>query len=236
MRSRRQWVCIVALVLCLFPQRIVGRNQAPSQAPNVPRESTKLIIENDRAIVWDVTWTSGTPSPMEQHQYDLVSVCLAGGAIKTTLPDGTSSVAIRRSGDVVFDQKGGRYSEEGVSRENSLRSIVINLRDHPLQPLRNTSGFPDAFPRPGVKKVLENNRVIVWDYAWIPGKPTPMHFHDKDTVVVYMDDGTLKSTKPNGESVVNEVSFGLTKFNARDRVHTEELVRGRARAIIVELK
>jgi hypothetical protein len=222
--------CVFSLVLCLAG---VLFQDLP---PRVPPESNKPIIENDRAIVWDVTWTNGKRSPMERHQYDLVSVCLVGGAIKITSPDGTSRVAIRKPGDVVFDQKGGTYSEEGVSRENSMRSIVINLKDHPLQPLRNTSGYPDAFPRPGVKAVLENNRVIVWDYAWIPGNPTPMHFHDKDTVVVFMDDGTLKSTKPSGESVVNEVSFGLTKFNARDRVHTEELVRGRARAIIVELK
>jgi len=203
---------------------------------DLPPKVPKPIIENDSAVVWDVTWTNGKRSPMERHLYDSVSVYLVGGTTKITLPDGTSRVGIRRSGDVVFYEKGGTYSEEGVSSDKSMRSIEINLRDHPPQPLRNTSGYPDAFPRPGVKKVLENNRVIVWDYTWISGKPTPMHFHDKDTVVVYMDDGTVKSTQLNGQSVVNEVSFGLTKFNLRGRVHTEELVTGRARAIIVELK
>ena len=53
---------------------------------------------------------------------------------------------------------------------------------------------------------------------------------------MYLEDGALKSTTPDGQSVVNDLSFGLTKFNARDRAHTEELVKGKARAIIVELK
>ena len=32
------------------------------------------------------------------------------------------------------------------------------------------SGHPDAFPREGSKKVLDNSRVQVWDYSWTPGK------------------------------------------------------------------
>ena len=63
-----------------------------------------------------------------------------------------------------------------------------------------------------------------------------MHFHDKDVVVVYLEDGALRSTDPAGQSTVNEHYFGFTKFNPRDRVHTEEVVKGKARAIIVELK
>jgi hypothetical protein len=35
---------------------------------------------------------------------------------------------------------------------------------------------------------------------------------------------------------VNQISFGLTRFNARNRVHSEELVKGSARAMIFELK
>ena len=59
---------------------------------------------------------------------------------------------------------------------------------------------------------------------------------DKDVVVTYLEDGALRSTEPNGQSIVNEHYFGFTKFNSGNRVHTEELVKGKARAIIVELK
>jgi hypothetical protein len=115
-------------------------------------------------------------------------------------------------------------------------AVVVELKDHRLPPLAGTSSFPNAFPRTGAMKRLENDQVIVWDYTWTPGVPTPMHFHDKDTVVVYLENGSLKSTTPDGQSVVNELSPRLIRFNARDRVHTEELVKGKARAIITELK
>ena len=63
-----------------------------------------------------------------------------------------------------------------------------------------------------------------------------MHFHDKDVVVVFLGDGDLKSTTPDGKAVVNEFKPATVRFNTRDRVHTETLVRGQQRAIITELK
>ncbi len=105
-----------------------------------------------------------------------------------------------------------------------------------MAPIANTTGYPLAFPRPGSRKILENERVIVWDYTWTPGVATPMHFHDKDTVVVYLDDGDLKSTTPDGQATVNSYKFGMVRFNLRDRTHTETLIRGKQHAIITELK
>jgi len=116
------------------------------------------------------------------------------------------------------------------------RSMVIDLKDHAVAPIENTTGYPLAFPRPGSKKILENARVIVWDYKWTPGVATPMHFHDKDVVVVYLDDGDLESTTPDGKVVVNQYKFGMVRFNLRNRTHTETLVRGKQHAIITELK
>jgi hypothetical protein len=113
---------------------------------------------------------------------------------------------------------------------------VIELKDNAIPPLANTTKFPNAFPRPGSKKVLENKRVIVWDYTWTTNVPTPMHFHDKDVVVTYLKDGSLQSTTPSGEKTINNYTFGTVKYNARDRTHTETLVMGSERAIIVEFK
>jgi len=78
--------------------------------------------------------------------------------------------------------------------------------------------------------------VVVWNYVWRKGVPTPMHFHDKDALVVYEATGALQSTTPDGKSTVNEYKFGDIRFNRRDRVHTELLLRGRAHAVITELK
>jgi hypothetical protein len=128
------------------------------------------------------------------------------------------------------------FLPKGTAPNVAGRSIVIDLKDHPVAPTANTSGYPLAFPRPGSKKILENDRVIVWDYTWTLGVPTPMHFHDKDVVVVFLDDGDLSSTTLDGKVTVNSFKPGMVRFNLRDRTHTETLVRGEQHAIITELK
>jgi hypothetical protein len=128
------------------------------------------------------------------------------------------------------------FLPRGKSPKTAGRSMVINLKDHAVAPRANTTSYPLAFPRPGSKKILENDRVIVWDYTWTPGVATPMHFHDKDVVVVFLDEGDLTSTTPDGQVVLNPYTPGTVRFNAGGRTHTETLVRGKQRAIITELK
>jgi hypothetical protein len=169
-------------------------------------QAAQPVVDNERVTVWDTT----TPLPPAQHDFVAVS--------------------LTRTGTAVFGHKGDSPGQAGA------RTVVIELKEHPVAPIPNTSGYPNAYPRPRVKKLLENDRVIVWSYRWNPGEPTPMHFHDKDVVVVYGEDSALKSTTPDGRSVVNEYKSGEIRFNPRGRVHTEVLVRGTASAVITELK
>jgi hypothetical protein len=139
------------------------------------------------------------------------------------------SVWVSRAGHATFLKKGDKHAAEGPG-------ILIGLKDFKVEPLDNKSGYPAAFPRPGSKKLLENARVVVWDYSWTPGVPTPMHFHDKDVVVYYLDDGDLQSTTPSGEKTVNLYKPGMIRFNLRDRSHTETLIRGKQHGVMTELK
>jgi hypothetical protein len=134
------------------------------------------------------------------------------------------------NGNAVFGHAGETAGHGGA------RTIVIDLKNHPVAPLPNNSGYPNAYPRPHIEKLLENDRVVVWRYRWNLGEPTPMHFHDKDVVVVYLEDSALQSTEPNGKIVVNEYKSGDIRFNKRDRIHTELLVHDAASAVITELK
>jgi hypothetical protein len=177
----------------------------------------------------------------------LLAMLLQGGAQTTPKPvidndrvavwDVTGPTAAQPLDAVVVSLSGSaEFLPQGMTSKVAGRSIVIDLKDHPVAPIANTTGYPLAFPRPGSKKILENARVIVWDYTWMPGVPTPMHFHDKDVVVIFLDDGDLTSTTPDGKVVANSFTSGMVRFNARDRTHTETLVRGKQRAIVTELK
>ena len=84
--------------------------------------------------------------------------------------DVTDSAPARALDAVVVSFSGSAaFLPKGTPPKITGRSIVIDLKDHPVAPIENTSGYPLAFPRPGVKKVLENERVIVWDCTWTLG-------------------------------------------------------------------
>jgi len=192
--------------LVLVVAALLGASAISAQAP---------LIQNNRVTVWDVA--PGAPVPATSR--DVVTFVIPGNA------------AIAQA-TAVYRAKGAAAQPLPAG----ARAIVIELQDATVAPLANATGYPLAFPRPGSKKVLENDRVVVWSFTWTPGVATPMHFHDKDVVVTYLADGALTSTDPQGKAVVNEHHFAYTKFNARDRVHTETLTRGQASALMVELK
>jgi hypothetical protein len=172
----------------------------------VVSRAAEPVLDNDRVSVFDTT------QPLPQAQHDFVAVPLT------------------RLGSAHWGRRGDVPGKSGV------RSVIVELKDHAQPPIANTSGYQLGFPRPHARKLLENSRVVVWDYVWQPNDPTPMHFHDKDTLVVFEAAGALQSTAPDGKTTVSENKFGDVRFNSRDRTHSELLVRGHARAVIVELK
>jgi hypothetical protein len=207
-----------------------------SAPPGGSSVGAKPIIDNERVSVWDVTMTPDKTGPAPSGRYPTVRTYVTGGTFKITHADGTSSTVTRKAGDVVFAAKGVVDREVLAPATSSAHVITTELKGQLVPPMKNSSGYASAFPRQGSKKVFDNDLVVIWDYRWTPRVPTLMHFHDKDVVVTYLEDGDLSSTTPAGQVTVNEYKTGMTRFNARDRAHTEELSKGTQRAIIVELK
>jgi len=207
------------LAVFLLLSATAAQRTTPGFNDGLTLDGATPIIDNDRVTVRDSTWTRGVPASLELQTTDSVWIAVSPSV-----------------GDVRYWAKGApRRAERSIG--SPIRMIAIDLKDHPVAPLKNTSGVPNAFPRPGTnRKVFENDRVIVWDFTWTKGVPKPMHFHDKDVVVVYLGTGTLRSTTRDGKSVDNKWKPGDTRFNLRDRIHTETLVDGELRAIITELK
>lgn len=195
-------------------------------------QGNKPIIDNDRVTVWDVTWTKDQPSFTGASGHDAVTVYLSGADFRI----GPSRTVTHKTGDAVFRPKGTQPNEIWVGTGAPPHTVEILLKDSDKRPAANNSGNPLAFPRPGATKLIDNNRVLVWDNRWTPGVPTSMHFHDKDVVVAYLEDGDLTSISPDGKTVVNPYKFGLIRFSAGNRSHQEVVSRGTQRAIIVELK
>lgn len=187
------------------------------------------VIDNERVTVRDIPLEPGTPAPAIEHPGDYVILYFQGGHIRGA--DGKT--ATHPSGGALFGH-GGTTRDTAIGKP--AHEIIVELKDSPSRTVPNTTGLPPAFPRPGSKKILENDRIRVWNYKWLSGKPTPMHFHNTEVVVVYRGDGDIASTTPDGKTANNHHNPGDIVFNVANRSHSEELVKGEQSGIMLELK
>lgn len=101
--------------------------------------------------------------------------------------------------------------------------------------------YPHAFPRQGVKKLLENEHVTVWEVNWLKGIPQPIHRHCCDMAGVYLRYGFINVMTPDGK-VTPSKPFDVPRpyFQKAGITHREEAVGGpddpERLAIMVDLK
>src|SRR5690348_8125628 len=143
-------------------------SQAQPYPPPFPREGAKKLVENDRVVLWDVVWPKGQPTPVHEHPFDQISVTLTGGAVRVTRRDGRSTVNHSEIGSLTLTAKGTVHIEEGLS-DIPQQKIMVELKPAAAPAVPSKTGAPGAFPREGAIKLMENDRVIAWDYTWKPG-------------------------------------------------------------------
>ena len=203
-----------------------------------PREGVTKVLENDRVVIWDSFWPSGVEQQLHEHKYDLAGVILQWGPLRLTDPDGT----VRESTEPFqvprpfYEAKGVTHIEEGIGPP-VRHAISIDLKEERPPELLARTDIPSAFPGEPANALIENPRVTPWDYTWQPGQRGPLHFHDKDAVVVFLNSepGTLLLTNEDGSEERITASHGDVRFWPRGRAHTEEAVDGSLRAMIIEL-
>ena len=71
--------------------------------------------------------------------------------------------------------------------------------------------LPPAYPRPGATKMLENDRVVVWNIAWLK-QQYPLHRHIYDLAGVYYAPGdrmiiSLEGTKRPVKTAAGDIAF-----------------------------
>jgi quercetin dioxygenase-like cupin family protein len=183
---------------------------AQTYPPPFPREAARLLFENNRVAVWDVTWPKGQPTAVHVHPVDQLSVTLVKGTVRVTRLGGTPTVGGAEPGGVVFTPQGTVHMEEGLS-EIPQRKIMLQLKPSATQSGDKAGSYP------GAVKLLENSRVVAWDYTWKPGNKTPGEGGNRDSVIVFLDGNVVYSPR-----------------NAPP--HIDDAIKEPRRSVIVELK
>lgn len=186
-----------------------------SLPPPYPRPGTTALIDNQRALVWDVTWPKGVKPVMHRHLYAMTGLYYFPGDRLITAVDGTTRTVSTPAGRIQWQLKGITHIEEGTSDE-SLRAVMIELKDEGPSGQRDTSASAPDFTN-STMPLLDNERVTVWDFV----KPaTPVrHRHPMDTFVVW-----------------TETKKGHATFLPAGTVHIDEPLGTATKGTIFEIK
>ena len=97
--------------------------------------------------------------------------------------------------------------------------------------------YPPPFPRTGAIRLLDNDKVAVWDVTWPKGHPTLLHRHPYDMTGVYLAPGNRLITEVNGTKRPVSTKAGGIVWQFKGLTHIEEGTSELSlRAIMIELK
>jgi hypothetical protein len=203
--------------------------------PPFPRTNATKLLETDRINVWDIVWPKGQPTALHRHIYDQVGTYYARGGRLITATDGTERRGMTEVGNLSTTRKGTTHVEEGTT-DPPLRAVFIELKKDTPSGAAPASVGPPAFPRDGAQQVLDTERVSAWDYTWAAGGQALRYRAPLDTVIVWLDQGTLRLTGASGSASSVEVKPGTMRYLARGTDETLEMVGGSPRTLFFQLK
>ncbi len=172
-----RWLLTAALVFL----------QTNSYPPAYPRVGATKLLENDRVVVWDITWLKQA-YPVHRHRYALAGVYYTRGDRLIISLDGTRRPVSTEAGDTAYQAAGVTHIEEGTS-DSPLRAVFFEMKDAEASGLVDTKTSPTAFPAGGATEFIDNDRVTGWLYEPFTDTSAAAepHRHARDTVAIWLD-------------------------------------------------
>lgn len=118
-------VAATALFFAAAP-RVQAIDNPPQSKASATPDASKVVLENDRVRVKDVTFAPGT-SPMHTHKLAHVGVVIQGGTLVFKYPDGKTETAKLEAGGVGF--RDANVSHEPTNPgKTPVRVIEVELK------------------------------------------------------------------------------------------------------------
>jgi uncharacterized RmlC-like cupin family protein len=105
---------------------VIGRVQASAQAGPKAQSTAKIVLENARVRVRDVTFPPGVTG-MHTHELPHVGVVIQGGTLEFRYPDGKTETAKLETGGVGY--RDANVTHEPVNKGTTpVRVIEVELK------------------------------------------------------------------------------------------------------------
>jgi len=240
--SRFQTLLTASIPALLAVSAFTAASAEEAKYPHAyPRSGVTKLFENERGIAWNVNWNEGVEQPYHLHLYDMAGVYLRWGPLRITQIDGSVSPP-RPPFEIpllYFQRKDILHKEEMIGfpvNSPERWAIMFDVKDVSKPALKPVGDMPTAFPQQWAEAVIDNDRITHWKHFWQPGLVTPMHLHDRDSVQVFFEPGTIRFTAQDGTTETKTFKIGDTRFIPAGTIDSEEAVSGMPGAATIELK
>jgi hypothetical protein len=204
---------------------------APAQdVVQLAPDQVKVVFENDYVRVLHFNEPGHSKLPMHSHPA-YVSVGFTTDDSKYTFPDGKTSHE-RTKADGVTYSKGISHAYENLS-DAAAESVMVELKK-PTGAAATTLDSVKLDPK-HYKVVIDNDQVRVLRAKYGPHEKSVMHEHPA-SVAVFMSDGHIKFTLPDGTSQDNNSKAHDATWADAGKHLPENAGDKPAEVIVIELK
>lgn len=237
MRRRLIEIGAIAATLLFCICDVGAQAAGPDELPDAyPRAGATRLLDNNVATVWDVTWEPGKATELHRHRLDFVALDLHDTAFRSVAPSGEVRTFEVKSGDINFVGKGLTHIEEPAADGRKRWAVIITLKDRPIPPSEPMETGISPFSANGSKKVVDNDRVRVWEHIWGTEKSPGTYSYGRNTIIVFMEGGTLTTVNLEGGKELIKVRPGDVIYRAPGSMIQEFAYEGKVRAMVVEIK
>ena len=204
--------------------------------PGWPRPGAVLLVENDRGAAYNVSYFQGKPAGLHRHRYFFAGMDL-----------NTAAVVGKRPGDADWGPPGpvikdhmwylpkGLTHDEMTVTDPGRHTLVIDIKDKTVPEAGNTTSLPSNKYAPSQTKVVDNDKVIIWDCAW-SARPGEASFDTRDMFIAIAEGGDLSIAENGGPAKVQHYDSGQAIFLPGGKTRTITASNSAIHAMLVEVK
>lgn len=200
---------------------------APTAGPDI----YKMVFENDKVRVFEVTFAPGAKIAMHQHP-DHAIYALTAGTLKITPEGGEAKDMTVKAGDAGFFPGESHAAENATDKE--IKVALVELKAGASYSAAPKAGDPVTVGKGYYKKVFENERVRILTVKFKKGGSIKAHAHP-DHVAFVTKAGSLKISPAEGDPVDMDLEVGKAMMIDAG-IHSAKATKGTPELVVFELK
>jgi hypothetical protein len=213
----------------------VEAQPAKDLPPGWPRPGATLLVENDRGAAYNVVYPKDQPTPFHRHRYFFAGLDLNTATIKVTQLDGKFDYHPVIKNHMWYLPRDLTHREMSTT-EPGRHTVVIDIKDKNVPEKANTTNFPTNKYAAYQTKIVDNERVIIWDCAWSPGADGVSSFDGRDMFLAFAEGGDLSIATPGQPANVQHYDAGQAIFLPGGQARMIGSAGGTIHVMLVELK